>query len=140
MTQDVADVIGEAVGRAARNALTNVSVSRGRRNGVLSGNKAVAAGLGLGAMAPLAVKGVRKLVTGSVPNPAEPLKEAGGKLGGVKDAVGAAAEKAGGGDGNGKSKGAPGVGKGRRMPIQQDIDIGVPVSTGHNPGAQVQGG
>jgi uncharacterized membrane protein len=142
MTQDVAEVLGDAVGRAARNALQNVSVGRRRRNGVLSGgNKAVAAGLGLGAMAPLAVKGARKLVKGSVPNPVEPLKKAGGKLGDAKDAVGSVADMAGGGDDGedgGNSKGLPGVGKGRRMPIQQDIDIGVPLATVYNQWTQFE--
>jgi uncharacterized membrane protein len=141
MTQDVAEVIGDAVGRAARNALQNASVGRRRRNGVLSGNKAVAAGVGLAAMAPLALKGASKLVKGSVPNPVEPLKKAGGKLGDAKDAVGAVAEKAGGGDDSqdgGKSQGVPGVGKGRRMPIQQDIDIGVPLETVYNEWTQFE--
>jgi uncharacterized membrane protein len=46
-----------------------------------------------------------------------PMKKMGEKVGGK------VAEKAGGGKG-----GPPGVGKGRRMPIQQDIDIGVPVA------------
>ncbi|MFL5911977.1 MAG: SRPBCC family protein [Gaiellaceae bacterium] len=149
MTQDVAEVIGDAVGRVARNALQNASVGRRRRNGALSGNKAVAAGLGIGAMAPLAVRGARKLVKGSVPNPVEPLKkaggklgDAGGKLGNATDAVSSVAEKAGGGDdgddGGGKSKGVPGVGKGRRMPIQQDIDIGVPLETVYNEWTQFE--
>ena len=142
MTQDVAEVIGDAVGRAARNALQNASIGRKRRNGALSGNKAVAAGLGLGALVPLAAKGASKLVKGGVPNPAEPLKKAGGKLGDAKDAVGSVAGMAGGGDdddnGGGKSKGLPGVGKGRRMPIQQDIDIGVPLETVYNQWTQFE--
>ena len=37
------------------------------------------------------------------------------------------------GDGGGGGKGAqPGVGKGRRMPVQQAIDVGVPVSVAYN--------
>jgi uncharacterized membrane protein len=39
----------------------------------------------------------------------------------------------GGGGGDGGGKGAqPGVGKGRRMPVQQAIDIGIPVTAAYN--------
>jgi uncharacterized membrane protein len=44
----------------------------------------------------------------------------------------------GGGGGKGKSQGVPGVGKGRRMPIQQDIDIGAPLSTVYNQWTQFE--
>jgi uncharacterized membrane protein len=40
--------------------------------------------------------------------------------------------KAGGGAGGGGKGGEPGVGKGRRMPVQQAIDIGVPVTEVYN--------
>jgi uncharacterized membrane protein len=83
------------------------------------------------------------------------VKKAGEKLGGtVKDAVGETVDKAGGaggiakeagkgllpggGGGGGKSKGQPGVGKGRRMPIQQDIDIGVPLKQVYNQWTQFE--
>jgi uncharacterized membrane protein len=42
----------------------------------------------------------------------------------------------GGGD-KGK-KGTPGVGKGRRMPVQQAVDIGVPLSTAYNQWTQFE--
>src|SRR3954447_6787032 len=42
-------------------------------------------------------------------------------------------DKAGDGGGGGGGKGAqPGVGKGRRMPVQQAIDIGIPVTAAYN--------
>jgi uncharacterized membrane protein len=82
------------------------------------------AGLGLAALAPLAAKNAGKLIRGVSGNGADPVKGIGSKLGGVASAVG---EKAGAGGGGDKQKGTPGVGKGRRMPVQQDIDIGVPV-------------
>jgi uncharacterized membrane protein len=44
----------------------------------------------------------------------------------------------GGGGAKGKSQGVPGVGKGRRMPIQQDIDIGAPLSTVYNQWTQFE--
>jgi uncharacterized membrane protein len=133
MAKDLADVVGTALGRVARESVQTVSESaRKRSNGTLSGSKGVAAGVGLVALAPLAVKGAGKLVGGLGGNGVGPVKKAGEKVGGsVKDAVG---EKVGGalpgkGGKSGKSQGVPGVGKGRRMPIQQDIDIGVPLKT-----------
>jgi uncharacterized membrane protein len=86
------------------------------------------------------------------------VKKAGEKISGTaKEAVGDAIDKAGGasgiakegaksilpgggggGGGGGKSKGKPGVGKGRRMPVQQDIDIGVPLKTVYNQWTQFE--
>ena len=123
---------------------------------------ATAAGAGLAAVAPIAGRGVSKLASGlthpveSVKDAgSDKLKGAGDKLkdevGGkvkdqlkdqVKDAVpgsGLFSKLGGGSDdddddsGSGSgSKTVPGVGKGRRMPVQQDIDIGVPLSTVYN--------
>jgi uncharacterized membrane protein len=102
----------------------------------------------MAALAPVAAKGAGKLAKGIVGNGASPVQKVGEKVGGtVKDAVGQSIEGAGGpagiakegaksmlpgvGGGGGKdkqkSKGVEGVGKGRRMPVQQDIDIGVPL-------------
>src|SRR3954468_20115093 len=148
MAKDVADALGTAIGRVAREAAKNVQVSGSKRsrgglkervndavsdrmNGALSGPKGVAAGAGLATLVPLVAKGAGKLVRGT-----------GDKVGGkVKDAVGDQVDKAGGaggiakeagksmlpGGGGDKKKGQPGVGKGRRMPFQWDIDIGVPL-------------
>jgi uncharacterized membrane protein len=77
---------------------------------------------------------------------------------GVKDAVGETTEKAGGapgvakelgkkmipglggdsGKGDKGKKGTPGVGKGRRMPVQQAVDIAVPLSTAYNQWTQFE--
>jgi uncharacterized membrane protein len=138
MTQDVAEVVGDAVGRAARNAVQNIALNRKRRNGSLAGPKAVAAGVGVGALAPLAAKGARALAKRSSANP---LKKAGDVGGSVKDAVGKVGQIGNGdddGEGGGKSKGLPGVGKGRRMPVQQDIDIGAPLKTVYNQWTQFE--
>jgi uncharacterized membrane protein len=138
MAKDLADVVGTALGRVARESVQTISENaRKRSNGTLSGSKGVAAGVGLVALAPLAVKGAGKLVGGLGSNGAGPVKKAGEKLGGgVKDAVGGgkigeavAGKVAGKGGKKGKSQGVPGVGKGRRMPVQQDIDIGAPLKT-----------
>jgi uncharacterized membrane protein len=125
MAKDLGDAIGTALGKAAREAVESVaSNARGRSNGMLSGGKGVAAGMGLAALAPVAAKGAGKLVKGA----------AGNGLGNVKDAVGSKLPS----PGQGKSEGVPGVGKGRRMPIQQDIDIGVPLSTVYNQWTQFE--
>src|SRR5437870_4078302 len=122
MAKDLGDAIGTALGQVAREAVQTISSNtRGRSNGALSGTKGIAAGAGLAALAPLAAKGAGKLVRGMSANGAGPVRAVGDKLGdSVKSVV---SEKAG------QAKGAPGVGKGRRMPVQQDIDIGVPLKT-----------
>jgi uncharacterized membrane protein len=103
------------------------------------------------ALAPLATKGVSKLVSGAAENGAGKLREAG--AGALKDAGGKLKDEvvdsvpgsglfsdsdSDGDDENGKSKTIPGVGKGRRMPVQQDIDIGVPISTVYNQWTQFE--
>ncbi len=127
----------------------------------MSGGKALAAataaGAGLAALAPVAGRGVGKLASG-LTHPVETVKDAGSdklkgagdklkdEVGGkikdeVKDSVPGAGlfSKLGGGsddddddDSGSGSKTVPGVGKGRRMPVQQDIDIGVPLSVVYN--------
>jgi uncharacterized membrane protein len=129
----------------------------------LSAARGLAAGAVLATAAPLAGKAVRKLVvkriagsgaekgSGLVEKVTEGAKDTVGK--GVKDAVSETAEKAGGapglvkeagkkmlpgGGGESKGRGTPGVGKGRRMPIQQAVDIGVPLSTAYNQWTQFE--
>ncbi len=94
--------------------------------------------------------------SGLVEKLTEGAKDTVGK--GVKDAAGETAEKAGGapglakevgkkmipglggdsGKGDKGKKGTPGVGKGRRMPVQQAADIGVPLSTAYNQWTQFE--
>jgi uncharacterized membrane protein len=142
MAKDVAEVLGTAIGKVAREAAKSVSsngkpshgnniaervgdaVSDRMKN--VSGSKGLAAGVGIATVAPLAAKGVGKLVRGVGGGGGDgegPIKKAGQKFGeGAKDAATSAIPGKGG-----KSKGKEGVGKGRRMPIQQDIDIGAPI-------------
>src|SRR4051794_29031881 len=128
MAKDVADIVGSAIGRVVREATQSLSESAPTKgkgsNGMKAGGSGLVAGLGLAALTPIAVKGAKKLAKGA----GNSAKDAGSS---VKDAV---ADKATGKvtdklPGGSKSKGQPGVGKGRRMPIQQDIDIGASVST-----------
>ena len=62
----------------------------------------------------------------------EKVDEAGGAGGLVKDAASGLIPGLGGGDGGGGGGGMPGVGKGRRMPVQQSVDVAVPLETAYN--------
>jgi len=89
--------------------------------------------VGAAMAARVATKGRGRLVRGLSGPGAGPVKKVGDKIGGaVKNTVG---ESGGGGS---KSKGEPGVGKGRRMPVQQDIDIGAPLRTVYNEWTQFE--
>jgi uncharacterized membrane protein len=65
------------------------------------------------------------------------IDQAGGASGVAKEAGKGILPGGGGGDGKGK-KGTPGVGKGRRMPVQQAVDIAVPLSTAYNQWTQFE--
>jgi uncharacterized membrane protein len=147
--KDAGDAIGAALGTIAREVSHSISGNghskmpfRNGSDNDLSAARGLAAGAVLATAAPLAGKAVKKLVVK--------------RVSGVKDAVSETAEKAGGapglakkvgekmlpgdgGESKGKGgKGTPGVGKGRRMPIQQAVDIGVPLSTAYNQWTQFE--
>jgi uncharacterized membrane protein len=159
--KDAGDVIGAAIGTIAREVSNSVSGNghakmpfRSDGNGALSGPRGLAAGVVLASAAPLAGKAVKKLAVKRVGKLAESAKDTVGK--GVKGAAGDAVEQVGdapgiakaaakkmlpGGGGKGGSKGkkgTPGVGKGRRMPVQQSADIGVPLSVAYNQWTQFE--
>ena len=153
MAKDLGDAIGAAVGRTAREAAQSISTNGRKGSGPLSGMKGVAAGAGLAALVPLAGKGAAKLVKRGLGDGDSPVKKAGDKVGeGVKDAVGKSVEGAGGAAGlakeagkglvpdvgKDKSSGTPGVGKGRRMPVQQAVDVPVPIKTAYNQWTQFE--
>jgi uncharacterized membrane protein len=66
----------------------------------------------------------------------EKVDEAGGAGGLVKEA--ASGLLPGGGDSGGGKGGMPGVGKGRRMPVQQSMDVAVPIETAYNQWTQFE--
>jgi len=160
---DLGETIGDAFGRVAREAMHTASRNgQGPRTrtmeGALSGTRGVAAGAALAAAAPYVAKGAVRVVRGTVVKRLASSGDGGadltGKLtDGVKDTVrkigeaGAAgvAKKAGksvlpgggGGDEKGE-KGTPGVGKGRRMAVQQAVDVAVPLSTAYNQWTQFE--
>jgi len=118
MAKDVGDLIGTAIGRVARETVQSVAHSKSRNGHSLGGGKGLAAGAGLASLAPIAFKGARHLMNG-----------AGERAGqSIKDKAGEGAKK----------KGEAGVGKGRRMPIQQSMDVPVPVKTAYNEWTQFE--
>jgi uncharacterized membrane protein len=161
MSHSIAKDVRHVVRGAAREALKNVgnvsSKPKRSRGGSFTGTRGVVAGAGLAAAAPLAKKGVDAIrARGGVPTPsptkaagrvaskagervADDLKdvvsskvdEAGGAGGLAKEAVSGLLPGLGGGDSGGKG-GMPGVGKGRRMPVQQAVDVAVPLETAYN--------
>ena len=157
MAKDLSDAVRDALGHAMKEAVKNVGdMSPAKsKSGPFSGARGLAAGAGLAAAAPLAKKGVDKLrANGGLPTPSPTraagklASKAGERVGSnLKDTVsekvdqaggvgGIAKEAAGGllpgsGDGGGKG-GMPGVGKGRRMPVQQAVDVAVPLETAYN--------
>src|SRR5436190_20429823 len=151
MAKDMSEQLREALGHAVRDAVKNVGDASPKRKsgGPFSGAKGVAAGAGLAAAAPLAAKGVEKVRHGGLaalaPSPSRmassvaskaadkagstlkdtvssKVDEAGGAGGMVKEAASGLLPGSGG-DGGSKND-MPGVGKGRRMPVEQSVDIG----------------
>src|SRR5918992_1266785 len=165
MSDTVRDALGQVVREAVKNV--GSSSQSQKRSSPLSGARGVAAGAGLAALAPLAKKGVDAVRGNGISLPsARPGKlaakatgkaakkmgdQVGGKLKeGVSEKVdeaggagGLAKEAAsglmpGGGDSGGGKGGMPGVGKGRRMPVQQSMDVAVPVETAYNQWTQFE--
>jgi uncharacterized membrane protein len=136
---DIGDAIGTAIGKVARETAQTVAANAKKgSNGPLSGMRGVAAGAGLVALAPIVTKGAGRLVKRGIRSGAQPVKKAGGKL--MEEAGGAAGmakHMLPGSDGS-ESNGVAGVGKGRRMPIQQAIDVAVPVKTAYNQWTQFE--
>ncbi|HEX2233093.1 MAG TPA: SRPBCC family protein [Thermoleophilaceae bacterium] len=142
----MASDIGQHVRKAVVSLLDD-PVPDKAKDGPLSGGKGVVAGAGLALLAPLAGKGISKLAKSKlggrlqVPSPKEAVNEVGSK---VSDAMPSAGDVlpgplggSGGSDGDGD--GAPsGTGSGRRMPIQQSMDVAVPVQTAYNQWTQFE--
>jgi uncharacterized membrane protein len=166
MSDTVRDALGQVVREAVKNVGSS-SQPQKKKSSPLSGARGVAAGAGLAALAPIAKKGfdaVRgnginlpsprpgKLATKATTKAAktvgdqvggklkegvsEKVDEAGGAGGLVKEA--ASGLLPGGGDSGGGKGGMPGVGKGRRMPVQQSMDVAVPIETAYNQWTQFE--
>ncbi|MGH2867062.1 MAG: SRPBCC family protein [Solirubrobacteraceae bacterium] len=132
-----------------------------------SGARGLAAGVGVAALAPAAAKGLSKLARNAgmdgvqdlVKSPGKAVQGLGSNMGGkvgsdlgdkVKEKVDDAGGPSGvladtvkdalpfGGGGGGTKGGGLGVGKGRRMPVQQSIDIAAPIETVYNQWTQFE--
>jgi uncharacterized membrane protein len=160
MATGVSDAVRDALGQVLRESIKQVGDVNGHsKRSPLSGARGLATGAGLAAIAPLAKKGVDAVRSnGGLPTPGAALSsaasKAGDKVGGnLKDVASSKVEEAGGagglmkeaassllpggGDGGGGS-GMPGVGKGRRMPVQQAVDVAVPLETAYNQWTQFE--
>jgi uncharacterized membrane protein len=165
MAKDLSDHVRGALQQVVTDAVKSIGdADNAAKNGGLSGLRGVAAGAGLAALAPLAKKGydvVRSNGGPSLPTP-KPGKaagklasKAGDRVGNkLKEGVGEKVDQAGGagglakkaaegilpgGDSEGEGKNAmPGVGEGRRMPVQQSVDVAVPIETAYNQWTQYE--
>ncbi len=162
MSDTLKDTFGSVVREAAKNVGNLPSPGKGKKgSSPLSGARGLAAGAGVAALVPLARKGVSAARGGGLHKPKGPvamvsqaasnatdkvtdnlksvatdkIDEAGGAGGIAKKAAGGLLPGFGGGDddgGGGGKGGVAGVGKGRRMPVQQAVDVAVPIETAYN--------
>jgi uncharacterized membrane protein len=161
MAKDVSDVVRDALGPVVKEATKSLA-GNGRKKssgGALSGGRGLAAGAGLAALIPLASKGAGKLLGGRlqggngpgglVDKAQDKLKDNAKEI--VDDKVGEAGGVGGiakeglksmvpgmGGDSSGGGGEAKGTGKGRRMPVQQSVDVAVPLETAYNQWTQFE--
>jgi uncharacterized membrane protein len=155
MAKELGEVVRDAVGQVAKEAVQSLSDGGGKKRsgGVPGSVKGAAAGAGIASLVPVAMKGakpLKKLLSGDgslvkgaagkagdkvggklKETVSEKVEEAGGAGGLVKDAA-SGILPGGGGDSGGGGDGVAGVGKGRRMPVQQAIDVAVPIETAYN--------
>lgn len=150
-----------AIEDTVRDVVKDIGKSIDNIDGVtdhLPGRKAAAAAAAV-ALAPLAVKGVGKLadsapvdgigekVSGAVKGKVEDtvkgkIDEKVGQAGGPAGILKGVLKNAlpfGGGDGKSdQDSGVRGIGEGRRMPVQQSIDVAVPIETAYNQWTQFE--
>jgi uncharacterized membrane protein len=128
---------GKLAKRAALNGLSDVATKPAKGLSDLASKPAK----GLSDLASKPAQAVEKLgsgVGGAIGDKlSRKVDESGGASGMLKDAAKSALPFGGGGKSEGKG-GTPGVGKGRRMPVQQSVDIGLPLETVYNQWTQFE--
>jgi len=160
------DALVQAVQNAVKDAGSGGNEEPKSSGGGGSGaKKGLAAGAALAALAPVAIKNagtLKKLAAGAGAGGGakEALSDAGGKAGegvgsklkesvdknvGQAGGIGGIAKDAvsealpwGGGGGDSNGGGAEGVGEKRRMPVQQAVDVAVPLETAYNQWTQFE--
>lgn len=139
------EVLGIAVSEAIKaTPRTRTKQRQSNSNGALSGVRGIAVGAGAAALAPIGAKSLGRLIKGAqlVHAPKKALESAGSKLGEALPSGGDTLKAVkgaipGGASPNGDAK-ASGFGKGRRMPVQQSVDVGVPLKTAYNQWTQFE--
>src|SRR5215216_4391064 len=138
MAKTVSDTLREALAQVAREAIGDIGGEEPpkSRGGGLSTGKGLLAGVGLAAAAPLAKKGLDALRDGSLDEMIADLRERVDVGGDADEAQDEATDEHGAdedGDDERRPSGGPqATGKGRRMPVQQSVDVGVPLETAYN--------
>jgi uncharacterized membrane protein len=160
--KSVSDTLQETLAQVVREAIGNIGGEEPQKakKGGLRGGKGLFAGAGLAAAAPLLKKAVDALQDGSLDKMIADLREraeagvpgVSGSSDDSDDGSGAQPEAEGSKDGEGRKGGADegrddehggdddrepsggpqATGKGRRMPVQQAVDVGVPLETAYN--------
>ncbi len=168
MATDIQGTVRDLLINAIDGAGKTPGTGRDKKSGGgLSGVRGVAAGVGAAALAPMAVKAVGRLVRDmgidgvqdALKSPGQAVKgmasEAGDHLGSqLGDKVGDKLDEAGGpagllkdtlkdalpfgGGGGGTKGGGLGIGRNRRMPVQQSVDIGAPLEVVYNQWTQFE--
>jgi uncharacterized membrane protein len=169
MANDIQDTVRQLLISAIEGAgkRTNGAGEASGGNG-LSGVRGLAAGVGAAALAPVAIKGLGKLVremgieglqdavkapgkavqgltsdvgdhvgSGIGDKISDKVDESGGPAGILKDTL-KGALPFGGGGGDATKGGGLGIGKKRRMPVQQSVDIGAPLEVVYNQWTQFE--
>jgi uncharacterized membrane protein len=158
MAKDLTSKVGDLVAGTAKGAVSSFGNGKPSGGAAATAATGLIAGVGLAAAAKKGVDAVRSSAIpsakGAVKNAAstagdkvgdrlenvasDKIDEAGGAGGMVKDAVGGMLPFGGGNDKGGGDAAMAGVGKGRRMPVQQDMDIGCPLETVYNQWTQYE--
>ena len=142
----VSDTLQETLAKLVREAIGNIGGEEPKKakKGLLGGGKGLFAGAGLAAAVPLLKKAVDALQDGSLDEMIADLREraeagasagsadSGDEGGEAPQAVGEEGGEEGGDDEREPSGGPQATGKGRRMPVQQAVDVGVPLETAYN--------
>ena len=142
----VSDTLQETLAKLVREAIGNIGGEEPQKakKGLLGGGKGLFAGAGLAAAVPLLKKAVDALQDGSLDEMIADLREraeagasagsadSGDEGGEAPQAVGEEGGEEGGDDEREPSGGPQATGKGRRMPVQQAVDVGVPLETAYN--------